>query len=81
MRDCFYSRRKMTIEDAMFLKSSAITILENLKVYCISGEQYRMIRDYIESSAAILESDLRHTNNKLAQLKRKTDCGRDLFID
>ena len=67
----FFQRRKSEIENAFSLKSKAIDTLDDLKytpMYTasrISHDQYCAIRDYIEASAQILESDLRYVSEKI----------------
>lgn len=61
----FFQKRKTELEDAFLLKSRALDMLDYLKVRCIDNEQYCAIRDYIEASAMILESDLGYVNGKL----------------
>ena len=61
----FFQRRKTELEDAFLLKNQAIEMLDYLKVHCIDHDQYCAVRDYIEESAKILESDLEYTNQKL----------------
>lgn len=75
MGNDFFSRRKTEIEDALLLRNVAVDMLDYLKVRCIDSEQYCAIRDYIESSAIILESDLRYTNERL-QSKHSPSCGK-----
>ena len=71
----FFQRRKKDLEDAFLLKSQAVDMLDYLKVRCIDNEQYCAIRDYIEASAMILESDLGYVNGKL-QSKYRPSYGR-----
>ena len=61
----FFQRRKTQLEDALLLKNQAVDMLDYLKTHCINNDQYCAIRDYIEESARILESDLEYANNKL----------------
>lgn len=61
----FFQRRKTQLEDALLLKNQAVDMLDYLKIYYISSDQYCAIRDYIEEAAKILESDLEYANNKL----------------
>lgn len=76
MKDNFFSRRKTEIEDTLLLKNVAVDMLDYLKVRCIDGEQYCAIRDYIEASAVILESDLKYTNERL-QSGHKSSRGKN----
>lgn len=76
MKDNFFSRRKTEIEDTLLLKNIAVDMLDYLKVRCIDSEQYCAIRDYIEASAVILESDLKYTNERL-QSDHKSSRGKN----